>query len=265
MSDAALPAVVEDEAHLEELLARPSAADVAFARTLSDDVLVLGAGGKMGPSLARRVRRAVDAAGVSRRVFAARASPIPSLARRSRTRRDRDPLLRPSRPGPGRAPASRPERPVPRRPQVRLHRSARPHLGPQHDRCPRLVARRFAGSRIVVFSTGNVYPLVGSSSSGLDGERPARAGRGVRAVVPRPRAGVRVLLARGRDAMPAAPPSLRGRPALRDPRRHRPHRPRGRGGRPAGAAGQRDLAGRRQLVRFPRVSPSARRRLVRSW
>ena len=55
-----LPPAVQDEAHLEELLARPSTADVDFARSLSDDVLVLGAGGKMGPSLARRVRRAIE-------------------------------------------------------------------------------------------------------------------------------------------------------------------------------------------------------------
>ena len=58
------PEAVRDEDELEELLSRPSAADVAFAGTLDGDVVVLGAGGKMGPSLARRVRRALDAAGV---------------------------------------------------------------------------------------------------------------------------------------------------------------------------------------------------------
>src|SRR6185369_9675616 len=66
-----LPAAIQDEAHLEDLLSRPSPADVDFARTLSGDVLVLGAGGKMGPSLARRVRRASKAAGVQNRVLAA--------------------------------------------------------------------------------------------------------------------------------------------------------------------------------------------------
>src|SRR5260370_5426332 len=71
MTEPSLPETIADEEQLEELLSRPSAADVAFARTLSDDVLVLGAGGKMGPSLARRVRRASDAAGVKRRVIAA--------------------------------------------------------------------------------------------------------------------------------------------------------------------------------------------------
>jgi hypothetical protein len=64
------PEAVRDEDELDELLSRPSTADVAFARTLTDDVVVLGAGGKMGPSLARRVRRALDAAVASRRVLA---------------------------------------------------------------------------------------------------------------------------------------------------------------------------------------------------
>src|SRR6185312_13550654 len=68
--NALLPAAVRGEEPLEELLSRPSPADVAFARTLAGDVLVLGAGGKMGPSLARRVRRALEAAGGRGRVIA---------------------------------------------------------------------------------------------------------------------------------------------------------------------------------------------------
>jgi len=78
MSDV-LPPAVQDESHLEDLLARPSPADVDFARTLSGDVLVLGAGGKMGPSLARRVRRAIEKAGVRRRVLAASRFSDPAL------------------------------------------------------------------------------------------------------------------------------------------------------------------------------------------
>jgi len=37
---------------LEDELSRPSDADCAFLRGLEGDLLVLGAGGKMGPSLA---------------------------------------------------------------------------------------------------------------------------------------------------------------------------------------------------------------------
>src|SRR2546422_1932525 len=80
MTESSLPATIEDEARLEDVLCRPSAADVAFARTHSGDVLVLGAGGKMGPSLARRVRRACEAAGVEHRVIAASRFSEPGVA-----------------------------------------------------------------------------------------------------------------------------------------------------------------------------------------
>src|SRR4051812_27806745 len=57
-------------AELEDELTRPGAEECALMRELSGDVMVLGAGGKMGPSLARLARRATDEAGVTRRVFA---------------------------------------------------------------------------------------------------------------------------------------------------------------------------------------------------
>lgn len=55
---------------LEDELSRPSEADRAFMRSLQGDLLILGAGGKMGPSLARLARRATDEAGVVRRIMA---------------------------------------------------------------------------------------------------------------------------------------------------------------------------------------------------
>ncbi|MFB7191868.1 epimerase, partial [Streptomyces sp. NPDC056230] len=54
-----------DEAALEERLATPSPALVADLGHLEGDLLVLGAGGKMGPSLCKLARRALDAAGRS--------------------------------------------------------------------------------------------------------------------------------------------------------------------------------------------------------
>src|ERR1039458_532636 len=55
---------------LEERLSRPSAADIACMQRLEGDILILGASGKMGPSLARLCRRAADAAGPGRLVLA---------------------------------------------------------------------------------------------------------------------------------------------------------------------------------------------------
>jgi nucleoside-diphosphate-sugar epimerase len=171
-----LPATVEDEAQLEELLSRPSPADVAFARTLDDDVLVLGAGGKMGPSLARRVRRACDAAGVRRQVVAVSRFSEPGLA--DALERDGiEPiacdLLDPDQ--------------VERLPTAgnvlylagrKFGSTDRPDLTWAHNTvAAAIAARRFAGARFVVFSSGNVYPLVGPTSPGsTEADPPAPVG-----------------------------------------------------------------------------------------
>jgi nucleoside-diphosphate-sugar epimerase len=47
----------QTEAELEEYLSRPTEADLAHAARLTGGVLILGAGGKMGPSLARLAKR----------------------------------------------------------------------------------------------------------------------------------------------------------------------------------------------------------------
>ncbi len=67
---APLPRSVSSEEELEELLSRPTPDLVELARRLPGDLLVLGAGGKMGPSLCRMARRAWDEAGNRARVVA---------------------------------------------------------------------------------------------------------------------------------------------------------------------------------------------------
>src|SRR5215510_14881775 len=62
--------IIETEAQLLDALTAPNAADIDFMRRMRGDVVILGAGGKMGPSLAARVKRSTDAACVSRRVIA---------------------------------------------------------------------------------------------------------------------------------------------------------------------------------------------------
>lgn len=54
----ALPDRIEDEAALEELMTRPTEALRDDLATLDGDIMVLGAGGKMGPTLCRLARRA---------------------------------------------------------------------------------------------------------------------------------------------------------------------------------------------------------------
>ncbi len=54
---------------LEEMISEPSFAAVEALAKLEGDLVILGVGGKMGPSLARMAKRASDDAGVKRRVI----------------------------------------------------------------------------------------------------------------------------------------------------------------------------------------------------
>ncbi len=60
----------QTEDQLEELLSRPSSATVEMMRRLKGDILVLGAGGKMGPTLCMVAVRACQEAGVTKTVTA---------------------------------------------------------------------------------------------------------------------------------------------------------------------------------------------------
>src|SRR5262245_16893892 len=54
---------------LETLLSEPDAALAESLAAYDRDILFLGVGGKMGPTMARMARRALDAAGSKRRVI----------------------------------------------------------------------------------------------------------------------------------------------------------------------------------------------------
>lgn len=66
---AGLPDLITSEDQLEELLSRPSDAVVEQFRTLEGPIAVLGAGGKIGPSLASMCCRAREAAGSKQDIF----------------------------------------------------------------------------------------------------------------------------------------------------------------------------------------------------
>ena len=65
-----LPATIADETALDELLSEPSPTSIQSLAEIPGDVIVLGAGGKMGPTLVRMIRRASEIAGTDRRVIA---------------------------------------------------------------------------------------------------------------------------------------------------------------------------------------------------
>ncbi|MEA3209415.1 MAG: hypothetical protein QOE70_2472 [Chthoniobacter sp.] len=60
---------IQSVEELERLLSEPTDAVVETMRHLDGDILFLGVGGKIGPSIARMAKRASDLAGVSRRII----------------------------------------------------------------------------------------------------------------------------------------------------------------------------------------------------
>ncbi|MGD0697654.1 MAG: NAD(P)-dependent oxidoreductase [Terriglobia bacterium] len=150
---------------LEDRLSAPSFRDQEAVGRLCGDIVILGAGGKMGPSLAKRAKRAADLAGVKRRVIAvSRFSDSNLVAELGRVGIEtmRCDLL------------NREE--VARLPDCenvlflsgsKFGSSDRPDLTwAMNTVVPANVALRYRNSRIVAFSTGNVYPLVKTSATG---------------------------------------------------------------------------------------------------
>jgi NAD dependent epimerase/dehydratase family len=70
---------IRDVAELEDLLSEPTQETVDAMRSLDGDLVILGVGGKMGPTLARMAKRASDLAGASRRVIGVSRFSTPAL------------------------------------------------------------------------------------------------------------------------------------------------------------------------------------------
>jgi nucleoside-diphosphate-sugar epimerase len=143
---------------LEERLSRPSDAMVSAMKAIDGDILILGAGGKMGPSLAKLARRAADLAGTPRRIVAVSRfsnGHLPAELSAQGVETMTCDLLEPGS-------LSR----LPEIPNVifmaarKFGTSGDEHLTwAMNTYLPGLVAERFRACRIVAFSTGNVYPL----------------------------------------------------------------------------------------------------------
>jgi nucleoside-diphosphate-sugar epimerase len=70
MEHASLPDYIKTQDELDLLLSRPSAALLESIRKFSSPLVIVGAGGKIGPTLAVMARRAADAAGCALDVMA---------------------------------------------------------------------------------------------------------------------------------------------------------------------------------------------------
>ena len=154
LDPAALPARFDDVAALDEFLSLPTQAVVDDLEAAPGDILILGVAGKMGPTLGRLAR----AAAPSRRIIGVARFTEPGLRERLEAwgietiacdLLDRDAV-----------------RALPDAPNIvfmagrKFGSSGNTALTwAMNALVPAIVAERFATARIVVFSTGNVYPF----------------------------------------------------------------------------------------------------------
>jgi dTDP-4-dehydrorhamnose reductase len=159
------------EQELEDLLATPREADIETVRSLSGDILILGVGGKMGPSLAKLTQRAVKKAGSKARVVAVARFSRGELTAELESEGIQTIAMDLLQPG---ALESLPDG------ENVIFMAARKFgtTGAEHltwamnTFLPGRVAERFRNSRIVAFSTGNVYPLLPIAHGGATEETP---------------------------------------------------------------------------------------------
>jgi len=155
---------------LEERMLTPTAALVEDISRIRGDIVLLGVGGKMGPSMARLARRAVDKAGTGQRIIGVsrfsdakaraslEASGVETVAADLLNERELAAL--------------------PDAPNViylagqKFGTSGREAFTwAMNAYLPGRVAERYRNSRIVAFSTGNVYPFSSVSMGGFSEEQ----------------------------------------------------------------------------------------------
>jgi nucleoside-diphosphate-sugar epimerase len=164
--------VPPSDREIELLLSQPTPAVVECLRRLDGDFMVLGVGGKMGTSLAVMLRRALDAAGK-------KSTTVYGVSRfsRSEARAELEGF------GVKTLPCDLTHRAdVVALPEVaNVHYLAGQKFGTdsapgetwlQNVVVPALVAPQFRSSRIVVFSTGCVYPFVPTNGPGANEATP---------------------------------------------------------------------------------------------
>ena len=153
------------EEKLDNLLTEPSDALIEDIKKIEGDIMVLGAGGKMGPSLCLLAKKAIAKAGISKRVIAVSRFSDPIATKlltdngveiikadlQNREQFDALPLIE------------------------NVIFMAGKKFGTDGSEwatwgmnaaLPAFVAEKFRDSKIVVFSSGNTYPLVPVNSGG---------------------------------------------------------------------------------------------------
>ena len=149
---------IQTEEQLEEVMSRPTPEVVQAMAEMAGDVLVLGVGGKMGPTLAKLAKRAIDESGTDKQVIGVSRFSVPGLqADLNQAGVETIPcdLLNESA-----------LQQLPDVPNVVFMAGWKfgatgnePLTWAMNTYLPGRIAEKYRDSRIVVFSTGNVYPL----------------------------------------------------------------------------------------------------------
>jgi nucleoside-diphosphate-sugar epimerase len=186
-SAAGLPSHFESISALEEFLSRPRPEVIQALQALDGDILILGVGGKMGPTLAALARRSCDEAGLQKRIIGVSRFSAPGL--REELQRwgvetiacdllDEDALR------------ALPQIPnIIYMPGMKFGATGREaQTWAMNAFLPGLVARTFRHSRVVLFSSGNVYPFVPAMHGGsTEADPPAPVGEYAQSVLGRER------------------------------------------------------------------------------
>lgn len=154
-----------NEQYLDELLSVPGPGVIEDIKKLDGDIMILGAGGKVGPTLSVMARRAVEAAGLDKRVIAVSRFTDPMVVK----------VLKENGVEMLSADLTDPEQ-VRSLPKVKniIYMLGR-KFGTAGNACdtwminvgvPTMVTQHFRDANYVVFSTGNVYPLTKVSGCG---------------------------------------------------------------------------------------------------
>lgn len=165
------PQHIEDSEQLEEVMSRPTPEVVEAMAGMAGDLLILGIGGKMGPTLAKLAKRAIGESGSAKRVIGVSRFSSPGLqADLNQAGIETIPcdLLNETE-----------LQQLPDSPTV-IFMAGRKFGATGNESLtwamntylPGRVAENYRNSRIVVFSTGNVYPLTPVSHGGATETHP---------------------------------------------------------------------------------------------
>ena len=152
-------------AELENFMTRPSSALISDLKKIDGDILILGIGGKMGPTMAKMTKRAIDEAGLEKRVIGV--SRFSSGNLRQELEENGIETI---------AADLLDDHALASLPEVKniIYMAGNKFgtVGNEHFTwamnayLPGRLAEKFKNSRIVAFSTGNVYPLTNVLANG---------------------------------------------------------------------------------------------------